>query len=202
MADQLIPQLVNQFNVLLNELFDTLTFCQHDSDYRIVNKKETNDKINKIVSEFNDIAEKCPDFVDHVYMHSKDWYLLTRYQYDYHYPTTTYAAHKFLCVEKKLFNEYCVNNNLSPNEHLVDRQKQKQIRDSFSMSYHKKTFKSKFEKDIHGPGKSVIYKLPDYIDITCHDIIDQYGYPETKHFKLLEEFTFIDGLKFKDGLPF
>lgn len=181
----LFVEKVNDFNTNLGIIFKTLTFCQHDSEYRTSHTDEDDNSIQKAITNIKSFLTLNSTFTDKVYIYTNDYYKLTEYGYDW---TNSYAGKSFFAVERKDFAIFVKNKKLDSDDYLLYRVPHTDDHVSFIKPC------TQFEKHMNKLLNPVNnYKLPIYVDTSCPKTNDGRNYGTM--FKELDNFVFIDMVK-------
>jgi hypothetical protein len=110
---------IESFNQMLKQLYSNIEYCQHDSEYRLMDMKDL--LMYKLIYKMNDFLKSRPNFSGEVFIYPFGCYLLDKYMYGTgFFSEKHYAAKNFYCVSKTEYFEYCKINNIDSKKFIVN----------------------------------------------------------------------------------
>lgn len=123
--------IVTKINMTLETLLNTMTFCEHDSEYRMVVTEET----PKILEQLNNWLDILHHSNNEYYLYGSDPYPTTTYRFgNSKYHEHMYAFKNFQIISKKHYIQYCENNHLNPDDFIYKNSEKEVFKQSLKLS--------------------------------------------------------------------
>jgi hypothetical protein len=111
MCDLPENDIVTRINMTLESFLKDMTFCQHDSEYRL----DVNEETPKILEQLNSWLNILKHSHNEYYLYGCDPYKLTQHFYQYE---QRYAFKNFQIISKSHFDNYCKTKGLNPDNYF------------------------------------------------------------------------------------
>jgi len=172
--------IVTRINMTLETLLKDMTFCQHDSEYRMVVDDETPSTIDQLNKWFDILSHSNNEY----YLYGSNPYPLTEHLYKMYYQNTTYYAFKNVqIISEQHYTQYCKKNNLDPDGFIYKNEEKQSHKQSLKLN-------NVVNQLIHKNG----YRLPHTIYFLAKN-----GNGKSVDFHL-NKFKFLDVLKMAKAL--